>query len=421
MVRSWRSRSLPAAVLPLLVTGIYAGVSAGAGPAARGSSGAPAGAVVRYAPGPATAAFGLDLMRRLGRGNLVFSPDSVASALAMAGTGAAGTTAAQIATVLRLPSPASFGALGALQRGLEGQPGGGPEAPTLDIANALFLQSGFAVRQPFLEDLASGFQATPQDVDFAGAPAAAAETVNTWVSSQTQGLIEKIVGALEPTTRLLLANAVYLKAVWQTPFKQGATENGTFHAPTGAVRTELMHQTAELPYTRTSGYEALALPYAGSHLSLLVLLPRRGGTGSLLSRLSAPRLGAIAAHLERRPVDLTLPRFHVTLDTSLNAPLERLGITDAFGPRADFAPITNTVALQIGAVDHAADFTVDEEGTVAAAATVVTVEATSAMVFRRTPVAFDADRPFLFFLRDGRTGAVLFAGRLSDPATAGSG
>jgi serpin B len=411
------------AVLLLIVSaGVYASASAGQGSSPRPAAHEGQHAVIGYAPGPATAAFGLDLMRRLGAGNLVFSPDSVAGALAMAGTGTTGRTATQIATALRVKSPAAFVALGALQGKLvaeQASPAADSEAPTLDVANALFLQRGFSLEQPFLTRLAGAFKAQPQEVDFEHAPAVAAEAINSWVSEHTQELIKKIVGKLETTTRLMLANAVYLKATWQTQFKQSATASGTFHAPGGAAQAQLMHETTELPYARGTGYEAVALPYADSSLSLLLVLPRRGGVSSLLGSLTGPRLAAMAAQLHPRPVRVTLPRFHVTLQASLNQPLEALGITDAFSSHANFSPITTSIPLKIGNVAHAADFTVDEHGTVAAAATVVTIEALSAPVFTRPPVAFDANRPFLFFLRDARTGAVLFAGRLSDPADAG--
>jgi serpin B len=423
-----RSLSLLAALLLAIVGAtVYAAASAGDGSharaPARSSTTVAQDATVSYAPGPATAAFGLNLMRRLPSRNVVFSPDSVASALAMAGSGASGRTASQIAAALRVKSPAAFSALGVLQRKLlaEQTTPGAPtdQTPELDLANALFVQRGFSLKQPFVSTLASAFAAQPQEVDFEAAPATAAEAVNAWVSDHTQGLIKKIVGEMPVQTRLLLANAVYLKATWQAPFKQRATTNGTFHAPGAAVQTPLMHETMELPYARGTGYEAVALPYARSTLSLLLVLPRRGGVSSLLDRLTGTQLGAIAGQLHQRPVRVTVPRFHVTLDTSLNGPLQTLGITDAFDARADFSGITGSTPLVIGKVLHAADFAVDEQGTVAAASTIVTVEVTAEPGFTTPPVAFNADRPFLFFLRDDRTGTVLFAGRLSDPSDAG--
>jgi serpin B len=178
-----------------------------------------------------------------------------------------------------------------------------------------------------------------------------------------------------------------------------------------------MHETESLPYAHGSGWAAVALPYRASTLSLLLLLPRGRSLAALEPRLDPTLLARIAGALHPAPVALSLPRIHLTLHTSLDATLQALGVTDAFGEQADFSGISQAARLRIGGVQHAADLRLDEAGTVAAAATGVEMEATA---LRRLahPVAFDADRPFLFFLRDDRTGAVLFAGRLSDAAAA---
>jgi serpin B len=232
----------------------------------------------------------------------------------------------------------------------------------------------------------------------------------------TQGLIPQIVAQLEPGTRLALANAVYLKAHWLDPFKASATVSAPFYAESATTPVALMNETEDLRYDRGPGYAAVQLPYSGSTLSLDVLLPERESIAALQRSLNPSRLAGVFAHLSPRIVQLSLPRFHIVLQTDLDGPLKALGMTDAFSEAADFSNITTTEPLQIGAVDHAANFTVEEEGTTAAAATVVTVEATSAPNSPSPPVVFDADRPFLFFLRDDRSGAILFAGRLADPA-----
>jgi serpin B len=372
---------------------------------------------ISVSPAQATEAFGLSLMRRLPHGNLVFSPDSVAAALAMTGTGAAGRTAAQISSALHLSSPTSFAALGRLQQAITAEQSalahGSPEAPTLNIADGLFVQQGFALEAPFTAGLAASFGTAPQLVDFTSP--SAPEAINAWIAQQTQGLIPRVVGQLSPSTRLALANAIYLKAAWSDKFKTRDTFAAPFHGESATSSTPFMHKTERFRYARGREYAALSLPYEDSTLSLLVVLPHGESLGKLERHLDARALDGIVRSLKRRAVRVSLPRFHLQTTATLNAPLEQLGIVDAFAEGgANFSRITQAEPLRIGEVLHAADFKVDERGTEAAAATVVTVEAVSEQLFPHA-VDFDANRPFLFFLRDDRSGALLFAGRLVKP------
>lgn len=371
-------------------------------------------------PAAATTPLGLALMHSLGAGNLVLSPDSIAAALAMAGDGAAGRTALQMAEVLHLSSPRAFAAVGRLQGAIaKEQLAAGrsdPQAATLELANGLFLQQGFALKPTFLAGLEANFGAAPQTVDFEGA--GAVEAINAWVNAHTQGIIPSILSELPKQTRLALANAIYLKAAWRYPFKPQATAPAQFHGAHGSSSIAFMHETAELLYGHGHGYAAVDLPYRASTLSLLVLLPVGESVAALEGALGRGRLAAIAHGLSSEPVQLSLPRFHLATHALLNGPLKALGMPIAFGEAANFSGITDAVRLRIGLVEHASDFKVDEAGTVAAAATVVTLEPTVAHALLPRPIPFDANRPFLFFLRDDRTGALLFAGRLSDAASA---
>jgi serine protease inhibitor len=367
-------------------------------------------------PGKATEQLGLQLMRRLGSGNLAFSPDSVAAAIAMVGTGARGATATGIAHVLHLTSPAGLPSVGALQRAIVAggstPSGANQEAPTLQIANGMFLEQGYPLEAPFTAGLEQSFGVVPESVDFQSP--AGTEAINAWVAEQTHGLIPQVVTKLSPETRLALANAIYLKAKWSERFKPGASAPAPFHGATGTTSTVFMHKTEQLSYARGRGYAAVALPYADSTLSLLVVLPVRQSLPSLERQLQPSSLDRIVHSLSKREVRLSLPRFHLHTQKILNGPLTALGMGRALSESAEFSGITKAETLKIGEVAHAADLMVDEEGTIAAASTVVTVEPTLARV--PVPVvAFDADRPFLFFLRDERSGALLFAGRLVTP------
>lgn len=417
----WHARVVSVCILVLvLVAGVGGGVLTGAGQAKVGEHPARSG----LAPPAATGAFGLDLMRTQGPGNLVLSPDSIAAALAMTGTGGTGSTAAEIARTLHLKGPTAFPAVGDLQgviaAGQAAAAVGDPEPPTLEIANGLFLQQGLPVEPAFLFGAQQHFAAAPETVDFEGDPTGALDAINGWVSERTKGLVPRILDSLPDEMALALANAVYLDADWKHPFKRRETKPGVFHGAAGATTVDFMHQTESLSYGAGPGYRAVALPYRSSTLSLMVVLPVGQRLGALQNRLDGRALARMARGLSARPVILSLPRFHLNTEAELTGALKKLGMPTAFSEAADFSRISAAVPLKVAFVKHVADFTVDEEGTVAAAATVVGVVVKSKGRSPRDAVTFNADRPFLFFLRDDRTGAVLFAGRLSDPAAAGA-
>lgn len=344
----------------------------------------------------------------------------------MTGTGAAGRTAAQIARTLRLTKLAAFAAVGNLQRVIAHEQAsageGHPKAPRLEMADGLFLQQGFPVESGFLTGLKRHFGGAPQTVDFAGDLPGSVEAINEWASDHTEGIIPRLLNSLPEETRLALANAVYLKANWTHPFKRRNTFRAPFHNHARRTSAEFMHETARLRYGSGRGYAAVDLPYRASTLSLLVVLPAKGRIGALQRRLSVRGLGRMVHGLSSRNVELSLPRFHLSTQTRLDGTLRKLGMGIAFSEAADFSRITRAVPLKIGLVEHAADLRVDEAGTEAAAATVVGVEAASGIAIVLPPhtVTFNANHPFLFFLRDDRTGAVLFAGRVMNPASAGA-
>jgi serpin B len=432
-------RRLLAASLTLIVVGVIAFAGSGAAETRaprtsphEGSTAPPATvSTARRAPaggsaGPAAAvtAFGIDLMGRIGPpGNVVFSPYSVASVIAMAGAGSAGETATQIAHVLHVHSAAQIAGIGTLSGALAHEQtaaaAGSGKPPELDLANGLFLQAGFPVLAPFAATLTGGFGAAPQPVDFEHDPTAATAAINQFVAQHTAGVIPTILspGQLDASTRLALVNAIYLKASWADPFPTSATSSGTFHSPGGARAAKFMHETDLLPYAKGPGYQALELPYRSSTFALLLLDPSRSEAATERAVTPAALARAEAA-LRSTEVGLTLPRFHVSLAANLDSALEALGMPDAFSPTsADFSGISAT-PLHLAFVQHDADFTVDEAGTIATAATVGGVSATAVEVPPRPAVTIDLDRPFAFYLIDTKTGAVIFAGRLTDPSAA---
>lgn len=367
----------------------------------------------------ATDAFGVDLYRRLGASqeNLVFSPASIAAALQMALVGARGSTAAQLAAALHLggADPAAGARDGLLL--LSGAIRAGQDGPaTVQAPSTLWVQSGLPLEGGFtgaLQDLAA---AIVREADFRGAPQQARSAINDLIAAQTAGRITNLLGrdAVSAATRLVLANAVYLKAPWASPFTASATRDAPFHPEAGApVTVPMMHRTADLPYRRGDGYQAVLLPYRNSSLAMAIVLP--DGPLSLLAGPLAGGVGQLLAGVERQRVALALPKFRQRTRTGLIPLLRQLGVQEAFTGAADFTGITTAERLIISAVIHQAYIDVDERGTEAAAAT-ATVMRSMALRQPPPPVPLTIDRPFLFAILDTATGLPLFLGQVTRPA-----
>ncbi len=363
----------------------------------------------------------LELLRRLdGGANVVISPYSIQAALAMVDQGAAGATAQQIDRVLDTPDAAGLAAAnGTLRSRLVAAASRG--GPRLRIANGLWLQSGLSLEPGFSGSLRAnfGFGAAPAAVDFEHQPSAAAQTINRGVSSRTAGVIRDLMppGAITRSTSLVLANAIYLKARWQSPFDRSMTRPLPFIVPSGHnIQAQFMTETPiALRYGSGSGYRAVELPYRASTLSMLVVIPDAGTLEQFERELTPARLSLIAKTLKPQLLALAMPRFHLSAHTELNGVLSALGMPIAFTPQADFSGITGSSGpgLEIQAVEHGADLNVDEAGTVAAAATGISVVPTLAPAGHVTRLVLD--HPFLALVRDDQTGAILFAARVMNP------
>ncbi len=351
-----------------------------------------------------------------GRPNVALSPASISQALAMAFAGARGATASQMASALdfSLSGDRLGAAFNAADRSLEGV--NGPDA-TLNVANALYGQAGQRFRQAFLRVLARDYGAGLRTADFEHAAEAARAQINAWVSEQTRGKIPELLGPgdVEESTRLMLVNAVYLKARWLSPFTKQSTFPAVFHAPSGAVEVPTMHQIGTFGYRQGAGYQALELRYRGGRLAFDILLPAAGALQSLLSRLAAHGPLSLLADLRQQRVQLALPKFRLDTRFELAAALKALGMRLAFEPGgADLSGIAGKPGdLYIKSVVHEAYLSVDEAGTEAAAATGVAISPTAMPA--PPPGEFIVDRPFAFVLRDIKTGAVLFTGVVSRP------
>ena len=367
--------------------------------------------------------FGADLFRLLGAAgqNTVFSPASVAAALQMALCGARGATAAQLAAALHLDGPArAADGLRLLSDLLSSAGAGGPGGgATMRAPNTLWVQAGLPLSPGFTGQLVDIAGVTVRPADFQRAPAEARTQINDLIAEQTAGKITNLLGrdAVSAATRLVLANAVYLKAAWTFPFPVRATADAPFYpgdAGGAPLSAATMRLTSDLAYLRADGYQAVLLPYKESRLAMAVVLPEAGPPAALAPRL-ARGLAALLTGATRQSVALSLPKFRQRAGFGLIPVLQQLGVQDTFTSAADFSGITSAARLLIGAVVHQAYIDVDEQGTEAAAATAVTMRP---MALRRgpEPVRMIVDRPFLFAITDTATGLPLFLGQVTRPA-----
>ncbi len=355
--------------------------------------------------------------------NLVYSPASLSIALAMTFAGAAGTTASEMAQALHftLPPARLHPAFNALDQTLasleEGYPGADGGPMRLRIVNSLWAEETYAFKSDFLATLAANYGAEVNLVDFINAPDPSRITINDWVAGQTENKIQELLPAemIDASTKLVLTNAIYFNAQWETGFDPTETRDGWFTLRDGGqVKTTFMNgDLARLPALRGTNFQAVSLPYANPRLSMVVVVPDTGQFSQVESSLDATALTTIVSGMSAQTVALSLPRFRIETGMDLVNLLKALGMTLAFGGDADFSGMDGTGGLHIAHVMHKTYIDVGENGTEAAASTgVVMVDAGMYQV----DMSVSADRPFLYFVRDQPTGAILFMGRVLDPS-----
>lgn len=384
---------------------------------------------------------GIDLLAKTGKPdeNALLSPYSIQAALAMTYAGAAGETRDEMAKALHFPKDGaeldqSFAALEKELAGIEkssrkyvaGLSDGGPSEPvTIAVANRLYAQEGYHFRPAFPAAVSRNYGASLEQVDFNDAPGRAARLINAWVEEQTHRRIRDLIpdGGLDRTTRLVLVNAIYLKAAWSDEFEKYYTEPGPFHVDGGgAQNVPMMKQDNNYGYARRAGCTVVSIPYVGSDLQFLVFLPNRANGLAALEAKLTPALLASCANLKPVFVELWLPRFRMEPPPmELSGALKALGMPSAFDDpygSANFdgiAPLRPNQNLYISRVFHKTFLSLDEHGTEAAAATAPTAYAESAPGPEPKPVKVHVDHPFLFAIQDCKSGACLFIGRVTDP------
>jgi serpin B len=391
----------------------------------------------------ATNELGVDLYQRLSgpTGNLCISPYSINSALAMTFAGADGETRSEMARVLHFSNGGDVTAsFLALQHSLEQMSAktaklvedskkfGGPSEPiTLKIANRLFAQKSYQFRETYLSLVKQDFGGEFEPLDFTVDPAAAAQHINKWVADQTRGKIRDLIpaDALNKLTRLVLANALYLKASWADAFSDKSTQPEPFFIRSSdPVDVPMMRKRSEqFGYARQDAFTVISLPYVGDDLQFLIFLPDDiEGLRQLESKLNAEILAG-CAKLERRDVDLHLPKFKLQPPTiALAEAFQALGMKSAFDiPHGSahfdkIAPRKPNDYLYISNIFHKTFIAVDEKGTEAAAATAVVMMRATGLAQPKPPaIEVKVDRPFVYAIQHVPSGVCLFLGRITDP------
>ncbi len=378
------------------------------------------GTAVNPAITSADNAFGLNLLNNLiagNSGNIAVSPLSVALLLQILYGGAAGTTQQAMAQTLQL------GNLGAqdvndANAALQGSLYDPDPDVQLTVANSLWMHlSDNPVLPSFTAMDETYYGATLGDLS--GAP----DNVNAWVAGETDGLITQILPTAQPgyyqsaAVVAVLANTIYFKGQWNSPFDATLTAPAPFALSGGGLESvEMMHQSAEFGYFRGNGFQALQLPYGQGRLSMLIVLPDPGTSlNSLVGGITAQSLGSWIGQLRMSYGTVGLPRFTATFGSPLGAALTALGMGVAFCPNpADFSGIGALTCIDD--VEHKTVVEVDEAGTTAAGATTGTVGVTVVQV---PQYSMTMNRPFFYAVVDGKTGSLLFAGVLQDPNSPG--
>jgi serpin B len=357
----------------------------------------------------------LDLYRHSARGvgNRAFSPLNIASAFSMAYAGARGESAGELRRIFRFQGATeeSMRAWGGLLSDL--MKGGDAKGIELSVAHRLWINERFPVHRDFVSKVARYYGEKPAGFRVRDGGDDTVRAVNRWAEKRTRGRIREILppGAVSRDTASIITGAIYFSGRWRDPFDEDDTGDAPFWVGgRESVTVPMMHRKVRVPYGETGAMQMLSIPYEGGRFSMVILLPRsRAGLPAIERMLSIAAWDRWMESLENAEVSLWLPRFTLEHTLPLGELLVLMGARVSFTEEADFGAIAPE--LYLGDAYHRAFVSVHEKGSEAAAATAI-----SHLKANGDPVrVFRADRPFLFFIRDGSTGALLFMGRLARP------
>ncbi|MFH1700838.1 MAG: serpin family protein [Candidatus Zixiibacteriota bacterium] len=361
--------------------------------------------------------FGLKLFKKINNAsannkNLFISPLSVSYALGMAYNGAGGETKEAMASTLELPELSPID-INLCYKNMTQILGNLDEYVTFNIANSIWYRNGFPVKQSFLDINRQYFLATVRALDFNDP--SSADTINTWVDINTNGKITNIINPpIDPLTMMYLINAIYFKGGWSLPFDPEFSFDMDFTREDGSdVPRTFMRADTSFNYTENDLFQAIELMYGDSAFSIVIILPLPEYTvNDIIAQLDTDAWAQWVSQLEDQTVYLKLPKFKFKYEIRPKQILAEMGMNIAFQPyAADFTPIADINDLHISDIIHKTFVQLDEEGTEAAAVTVVAFGVTS---IDPTPY-MTINRPFLFAIRERVSGTILFIGKVADP------
>jgi serpin B len=342
---------------------------------------------------------------------MFYSPYSISTALAMIYAGAAGDTEQQMSDALHftLPQQQLHPAFNKLA--LELANNTYTSSVSLSIVNDLWCQEDYKFLPAFLDVLAQNYSAGVNLLDFTNAPENSRQIINNWVSSRTYNHIQDLIpqGGLDSLTKLVVTNAIYFNGEWSSVFQ--TAENNAFSLLDGStVNVPMMKNDTAYYWGRKNGCMVVELPYKDDKTVMDIIMPDAGTFSTFESTMTAASVFQIVTCSEKEEVKLTMPKFHFDSSFSLKEALTALGMPIVFTDKADFSGINGYPELYIKDVVHKAYVSVDEVGTQAGAGSAGTVMTTS------VPVSITVDRPFIFVIRDIKTSAIIFVGRVLNPA-----
>ncbi len=364
--------------------------------------------------------FAFDIFNKINTGeekNIVISPFSISTAMAMTYAGARGETAREMAMTLAFhPEQDVFHPeFSAWLNAIEEK---GRKNNSLLVANSLWPHEGYHFRDEYFQLLRNYYRTGFYEVDYTGDREAIRNRINKWVANRTNNLIKDLIkpGVLIEDTRLVLVNAIYFLEQWQIAFDPDATHDNIFYTSDGQeVTTPLMFMRDRFRYTENDDFQAIELQYKGGDFSMVIMLPTEGNSlSNLTENLDPSSFNRINQEMMFEDVEVYLPSFQIRSGFDLERTLIAMGMPLAFSNRADFGGMTTANDLKIDKVIHQAFIDVKEEGTEAAASTAVVMIRKSAVI-NDDKTIFRADRPFVYFIKENQGNSIIFMGKVGDP------
>jgi len=347
--------------------------------------------------------------------NIFFSPYSIFIALTMTYEGAKGKTAEEMEKVLHIPTDKNLRRISLAK--IINEINNPNKKYKLLTANALWPKINVKLLKEYQNTIKKYYGGKVTPLDYAKNPEGSRQIINSWVEDKTEGKIKDLIppGFLEPSTVLVLTNAIYFKGNWVVQFDPKETKEEDFKTSNGEIvkvpMMRLLETDEKFNYAETEDFQILELPYDGKDLSMLIILPKENKLEKIENELSAKKLSEWKSMLKKQKVNIYLPKFKLKTKYFLADTLKKMGMSTAFDSDADFSGINGKGGIWIDEVIHQAFVEVNEEGTEAAAATgVMMVEGISSL----SPV-FRADHPFIFLIQERKTGNILFIGKVANP------